>query len=89
MQKARSLSVNVQGTFETNNSLAIRECLLKGLGVALIPAFVVEEDIQAGRLEVIFQDFSGFRRNLYAVIPDRKHINSKARAFIDFLKEKG
>ena len=87
--EGQELSVNVQGTFETNNSLAIRECLLKGLGVALIPAFVVQEDIQAGRLEMILQNFSGFRRNLYAVIPDRKHINSKARAFIDFLKEKG
>jgi DNA-binding transcriptional LysR family regulator len=82
-------NVSVAGTFESNNSLAIRECLLKGSGIALIPAFIVQEDIQAGRLDVILQDYSGFTRNLYAVIPDRKHINSKARAFIDFLKEKG
>ncbi|QJR29981.1 LysR family transcriptional regulator [Limnobacter profundi] len=82
-------SVSVTGSFESNNSLAIRECLLKGSGIALIPAFIVQEDIQAGRLDVILQDYSGFTRNLYAVIPDRKHINSKARAFIDFLKEKG
>lgn len=82
-------SVSVTGSFESNNSLAIRECLLKGSGIALIPAFIVQEDIQAGRLDVILQDYSGFARNLYAVIPDRKHINSKARAFIDFLKEKG
>ena len=82
-------SVNVTGTFESNNSLAIRECLLKGLGIALIPAFVVQEDIQAGRLETVLPGYFGFKRNVYAVIPDRKHINSKSRAFIDFLKEKG
>lgn len=79
-------SVNVTGTFESNNSLAIRECLLKGLGIALIPAFVVQEDIQAGRLETVLPGYFGFKRNVYAVIPDRKHINSKSRAFIDFLK---
>ena len=79
-------SVNVTGTFESNNSLAIRECLLKGLGIALIPAFIVQEDIQAGRLETVLPGYFGFKRNVYAVIPDRKHINSKTRALIDFLK---
>lgn len=82
----QQINVNVTGSFETNNSLAIRECLLKGLGVALIPAFVVQEDIEAGRLQVVLKDYGAFKRNLYAVIPDRKHINSKARALIDFLK---
>ena len=80
------LIVNVQGSFESNNSIAIRECLLKGLGVALIPAFVVREDVQAGRLEVVLDDYGGLTRNLYAVIPDRKHISAKARALIDYLK---
>jgi DNA-binding transcriptional LysR family regulator len=84
--QAQQINVNVTGNFETNNSLAIRECLLKGLGIALIPAFVVQEDIEAGRLKVILRDYGCFKRNLYAVIPNRKHINSKARAFIDFLK---
>lgn len=87
--QGQEYSVNVTGTFESNNSLAIRECLLKGLGIALIPAFVVQEDIQAGRLETVLPGYFGFKRNVYAVIPDRKHINSKSRAFIDFLKEKG
>ena len=81
--------VKVQGNFESNNSLAIRECLLDGQGVALIPEFVVREDIAAGRLVTILNDYQGFTRNLYAVIPDRKHVNAKAKAFIEFLKEKG
>jgi len=79
-------SVNVQGSFESNNSLAIRECLVNGLGIALIPEFVVAEDLAAGRLELVLKNYNGFTRNLYAVIPDRKHINSKTRAFIDYMK---
>lgn len=88
-RQGEELSVNVKGVFETNNSLAIRECLLNGLGVALIPEFVVHEDLEAGRLEAILKDYRGFTRNLYAVIPDRKHINAKTKAFIEFIKEKG
>lgn len=80
------LTVKVDGSFESNNSLAIRECLLGGLGVALIPEFVVKEDIAAGRLTLVLARYHGFTRNLYAVIPDRKHINTKTRAFIDYLK---
>lgn len=81
--------VKVQGNFESNNSLAIRECLLDGQGVALIPEFVVREDIAAGRLVSLLDGYHGFTRNLYAVIPDRKHVNSKARAFIEFIKAEG
>lgn len=86
-KQGQEVSVSVKGTFETNNSLAIRECLLQDLGVALIPAFVVQEDVQAGRLEVLLRDYRAFTRSLYAVIPDRKHINAKVKAFIEYLKD--
>jgi len=88
-QDGQEVTVKVQGNFESNNSLAIRECLLNGLGVALIPEFVVREDIAAGRLVSLLDGYHGFTRNLYAVIPDRKHVNAKARAFIEFVKAEG
>jgi DNA-binding transcriptional LysR family regulator len=82
----QEFTVNVKGGGEINNSLAVRECLLKGLGLALIPGFVVQEDIKAGQIELLLPGYRDFARGLYAVIPNRKRLSPKARALIDFLK---
>ncbi len=70
---------------QMNNSLAIREALLKGAGVTLTPTFVVGGDIKAGRLMAVLTEYKALEVSIYAVYPQRKHLSPKVRVFIDYL----
>jgi DNA-binding transcriptional LysR family regulator len=70
-----------------NNRLALRESLLKGAGVTLMPTFIVGADIQAGRLKAVLTNTKALQVSIYAVYPQRKHLSPKFRAFADFLSE--
>lgn len=79
--------VRVSGFFECNNSLALREATLSGAGIALMPSYLVQADIESGSLQVLLTEYSSFTRGLYAVVPNRKHLSAKTKAFLEFLKQ--
>src|SRR5581483_2816801 len=43
-------SVQVRGNFKANNSEAVRDAALDGVGIALLPTFAVWQEIASGRL---------------------------------------
>src|SRR3546814_15776402 len=43
-------SVEVKGNFCANNSEALRELVLAGQGIALLPDFTAQSEVDAGRL---------------------------------------
>ena len=84
----RARSVPVVGNFATNNGDCLRETALSGLGVALIPTFLAGEDVRAGRLETVLQEYEETDTTIYAVYPHGRHLSAKVRAFVDFLAER-
>ncbi|MDX2266170.1 MAG: LysR family transcriptional regulator [Hyphomicrobiales bacterium] len=79
------ITVKVSGRFAVNSGEAIRALVLRGAGVALCPAYIVGEDIKAGRLVPILASFEAFALGVYAVYPHNRHLAAKVRAAIDFL----
>lgn len=77
--------VALDSRLQMNNSLALREALLAGAGVALTPTFVVGPDIRAGRLKAVLGDYTAMAVSIYAVYPQRKHLSPKIRAFVEFM----
>ena len=69
----------------SNNGDVTRELLLAGLGIALLPTFLVADELRAGRLETILADRLSSEIPIYAVYPHRKHLSAKVRAFVDHL----
>ncbi|HEY8578853.1 MAG TPA: LysR family transcriptional regulator, partial [Beijerinckiaceae bacterium] len=49
-------SVNVDGPFATNNSVALESAVLDGLGVGRVPDYVARAHLQAGRLVMLFDN---------------------------------
>jgi DNA-binding transcriptional LysR family regulator len=82
------LSVRVSGSYQVNNSEALREALLQGTGIGRIPTFIVGPDIAKGRLVRLLCDYRMPSQDIYAVWPERRHLPSKVRVFIDFLSER-
>lgn len=79
------VQVSVRSRLQTNNSLALREAVLGGLGIARIPTFVVGHDVREGRLTAVLRDYGTLEVSVYLVYPQRRHLSPKVRAFADFV----
>jgi DNA-binding transcriptional LysR family regulator len=79
--------VAVRGLISTNNHEAVRNATLNGLGIALLPEYLVVDDLVAGRLEQVLPDYGSETASAYVVYPSRQHLAPRTRVVIDFLIE--
>jgi DNA-binding transcriptional LysR family regulator len=84
----RRETVRVTGPLQANSSLAIRDALLQGLGLARIPSFVVADELRSGRLVRVLPGWELPTMTIHAVTTARDYLPRKTRAFVDFLKER-
>lgn len=80
--------IPVDGPVAANNGEIIREMTLAGLGISLLPDFIVEKDIEAGSLSALFEDAHEEQIGIYTLLPVRRQITPAARAFSDFVFDK-
>lgn len=57
-----------------------------GLGVGFLPGFYIEEDLRAGRLVSVLDDWTQPFQGLCLYYPGHRHIPEGLRAFIDFVR---
>jgi DNA-binding transcriptional LysR family regulator len=68
----------------SNNTVMMAQMALTGMGAAILPEWLIEDEIAQGRLVKLFeQPFSSV--SIYAVYMNRAFLNLKIRLFIDFL----
>jgi DNA-binding transcriptional LysR family regulator len=82
------IQVQVQGKVVTNNGEALRRLALMGQGLFFAPSFLVYDDIRAGRLTRLLEDYAGIGFAINAIYPHRHHLSAKVRVFIDLLAER-
>lgn len=80
--------VQPQGNYRVNNSEAIRDALVAGMGICQLPTFIVGEDLEAGRLVPILEAYPLPRHSVFAVFAERRHRPAKVTALLDFLEER-
>ncbi|ANM09708.1 MULTISPECIES: LysR family transcriptional regulator [unclassified Rhizobium] len=84
----RQESVKISGNVVSNNAEMLRFLTLNGRGLFLAPSFVVFDDIAEGRLIRIMPDYKPVEFTINAVYPNRSHLPTKVRLFIDLLAER-
>ncbi|MGJ7526148.1 LysR family transcriptional regulator [Variovorax sp. GB1P17] len=88
--KAPRLTVPVSGPLVANNSEALRDAALTGLGIALVPDFSAQSALQSGKLvEVLpqWRSVGAFGERLYAIRPYATHVPQAVSAFVAWLRE--
>ena len=87
----RSVAVQVRSRFRANNPEAVADAALAGLGIALLPLYVCQEDLATGRLLRILPQWTPITRFgnqiTAAVAPDRIRF-PRHRVFLDFIKQR-
>lgn len=82
---AGPIQVDVRGRFRADNSEAVREAVIGGAGIAVVPVWLFTDEIGRGRVRIILEAFEPTRLPIHAVYPSRRLLSAKVRAMIDFL----
>ena len=77
--------VKVSGRFSANNSEAILAMARRGLGVALLASWILEDDLQQGRLLSLLPEYEPPRAPIQALLPPTKHVPPAVRSLLDFI----
>jgi len=90
-QNGSTSEAPVSGRTIISSASALQQCALAGMGLTLLPHWLVEDDLQAGKLVNVFPDYNvtatDFSTAAWLVYPSRAYIPLKVRVFIDFLKQ--
>ncbi|HTI18719.1 MAG TPA: LysR family transcriptional regulator [Trinickia sp.] len=83
-----SRAFEVRGPLRANNGEVIREAAVAGLGIALLPEFIVASALKSGALLEVLNDFDSPPLALYAVYPQHRESAVTVRAFAHFLRQR-
>jgi DNA-binding transcriptional LysR family regulator len=78
--------VHVNGRLTVGNMFSLRDAVLAGFGIADLPKYLVEDDLQAGRLVSILPALVVDDRSIYALYAPSPFLPVKVRAFVDALR---
>ncbi len=83
------VTVQVSGSLAANNSEALRDAALAGLGIALLPDFSAQAALQAGKLVAVLPGWApvgSFADRIYAIRPYSAHVPRAVSALVDHLR---
>lgn len=71
-----------------NDTRAMRECALQGLGIVKLHDYSIKKDIESGKLIEILKKYSIEELPVYLFYRSSRHLDPKIRVFIDFYLNK-
>ena len=81
----KSRIVKVQSLLEANDGQILRSAALEGLGILVQPNYIVFDDVVAGRLVPVLDDWDLPRLAINIAYQNRSHLPARTRVFIDFI----
>ena len=62
-----------------------RDAAVDGLGIVLMPSFIVYREIERGALVPLLTEYRYSQLAAYTIYPQTRHLSQRVRAFVDFL----
>lgn len=88
VRDGQEFALSVKGNVEANNGETLGQLAIDGVGVTRVGAFSLVEDVAAGRLVPLLEDFNpGDEERIHAVFVGGANTPARVRVFIDFLAE--
>jgi len=91
LDEGEEMRVPIDGRFKSNNAEVLREVALAGGGVALLPDWLVNDDISSGHLTSLFESLvvnpNSASSAISALYLPNHRGSKRVNAFIDFLSE--
>ncbi|WP_300510250.1 LysR family transcriptional regulator [Crocosphaera sp.] len=87
IEQEKEEKVSVEGVLCCNNGEVLRDAAIKGLGIVILPTFIVEEALKNGELQTILSHYKLPELTLSIVYPINRHLSTKIQLFTQFLQE--
>jgi DNA-binding transcriptional LysR family regulator len=81
----RTLRVHVTARMRANNQEVLVEAVRSGVGLAVLPTWLVQEGLDSGELRRVLAEFEAPRTPVHAIFATHGAPSRKARSFVDFL----
>lgn len=78
-------TVPIEGRFQAASAGVLRQAALAGMGIAVLPSYMVAEDLALGRLRTVVDTFAGVEQGIFAVYSQARRPVAKVRALVDIL----
>jgi DNA-binding transcriptional LysR family regulator len=79
------ITLKASGNLRLNDDDALAEAVLAGVGIAVLPTFLIGKELQSGKLQSVLSEFVPSERSIYAVYLPTRYLPAKVRRFIDYL----
>ncbi len=85
-----TLDVSISGRLNANSLVFLRDAALAGLGIIMIPTWMIQDGLKHGHLVPLLEDFPSVPPStpIHAVFAHNRHLAPKVRAFVDFLADR-
>ncbi|WP_372662980.1 substrate binding domain-containing protein, partial [Hydrogenophaga sp.] len=83
-------TVQISGSLSANNSEALRDAALGGMGIALLPDFSAQSSLQADKLVQVLPQWKpvgAFAEQIYAIRPYSAHVPRAVTVFVTYLRQ--
>ena len=78
-------TVDVSGPISSNNVSFLRDMVIAGQGLALLPAFLCEYGVERGQLVHVLCDYRPRSLDVFALYPSNKYLPARVTRFLDFV----
>lgn len=86
----RITRVPIQGQYLLTQSMAIRQCAIAHMGLALLPDWLIQTDIEAGHLVRLFEHYdvtaTDYTSAIWFLYPPHQYLPLKTKVFMDYLR---
>jgi LysR family transcriptional regulator, regulator for bpeEF and oprC len=82
------VKVDAPSRLRVNNSFAVRDALLRGLGIGHLPLLIASESVARKRLVPVLAQWRPVPAPVHALYPSNRYLSPKVRAFIDLAVER-
>ena len=79
--------ITIDGVFCSNNGEVLRDAAVKGLGIVMLPTFIVEQELERGELQIILPNYQPPELALCVIYPVNRHLSTKVQLFTQFIQE--
>ncbi|MGD1862310.1 MAG: LysR family transcriptional regulator [Leptolyngbyaceae cyanobacterium] len=77
--------VRIRGPVCANNGEVLQTAAIHGLGITLLPRFIVQTALDAGQLQQVLPDYSGTEISISVLYPVNRHLSAKVQLLVEFL----
>ena len=80
-------TLSIKPVYCSNNGDVLAEMACEGLGLTILPSFIVEDHLSSGKLIRVLENSKLTPLTLSVVYPSRRHLSARVKALVDYLIE--